>query len=72
VFQVEDKLEGNYWMVAFYTDDPRQDAKECKVGSMVCIKNARVHHFFDGSTGFRIEDASTVIVRVSLSVVFKR
>ncbi|KAH6905235.1 hypothetical protein BKA70DRAFT_509365 [Coprinopsis sp. MPI-PUGE-AT-0042] len=62
MYQVEDKLEGNYWMVAFYTDNPRQDARECKLGSMICIKDGMPHQFMDGSTGFRIEDASSAIV----------
>ncbi|KAK0458923.1 uncharacterized protein EV420DRAFT_1747858 [Desarmillaria tabescens] len=64
VYRVEDKLPGNYWTVAFYTDDLDQDAEDlkCEVGSTMCIKNSRLHQFFDGQVGYRIEDASTVTV----------
>ncbi|KAK0452244.1 hypothetical protein EV421DRAFT_886588 [Armillaria borealis] len=65
VYKVEDKLPGNYWSVAIYTDDPVQDAEDlkCEIGSTMCIKNSRLHRFFDGQIGYRIEDLSTVTVR---------
>ncbi|KAF6753032.1 hypothetical protein DFP72DRAFT_1069810 [Ephemerocybe angulata] len=62
VFQVEDKLKGNFWMVAFYTDNPREDAKDVEVGSTICIRDGMPHQFLDGRMGYRIEDASSVIV----------
>ncbi|SJK98403.1 uncharacterized protein ARMOST_01669 [Armillaria ostoyae] len=64
VYKVEDKLPGNYWSVAIYTDDPVQDAEDlkCEIGSTMCIKNSRLHRFFDGQVGYRIEDLSTVTV----------
>ena len=58
-----DKLAGNYWIAAYYTDNPVADAGECKVGSMICIKNGLPKQFLDGQFGFRIEDASDVLVR---------
>jgi hypothetical protein len=47
-------------MLAWYTDDPAADAqrKRCNVGSVIAIRNANVHHFLDGSRGFRIEVCS--------------
>ncbi len=63
MFRVEDKLSGNHWVVAYYTDNPVADAKECKVGSMICIKNGMPKQFADGQYGFRIEDSSNVLVR---------
>ncbi|KAK0227070.1 hypothetical protein EDD85DRAFT_157649 [Armillaria nabsnona] len=62
VFRVEDKLSGNYWVVAYYTNNPVADAKECKVGSMICIKNGMPKQFADGQYGFRIEDSSNVLI----------
>ncbi|KAK0205815.1 hypothetical protein DFS33DRAFT_1257529 [Desarmillaria ectypa] len=62
VFRVEDKLSGNYWVVAFYTDNPVADAKECKVGYMICIKNGIPQQFMDGQNGYRIEDPSDVVI----------
>ncbi|KIJ23189.1 hypothetical protein M422DRAFT_276283 [Sphaerobolus stellatus SS14] len=61
-FRVEDKLEGNYWVVAFYTDNPVEDARDCVPGSLICIKNRRPHRFLDGRYGFRIDDPSRVLV----------
>ncbi|KAF5309291.1 hypothetical protein D9611_014667 [Ephemerocybe angulata] len=62
VFQVEDKLKGNFWMVAYYTDNPREDARDVEVGSTICIRDGMPHQFLDGRMGYRIEDASSVIV----------
>ena len=58
-------------MVAFYTDNPTQDAVnlKCRVGSMICIKNGQPHQFLDGRYGFRIEDPDDVIVRFSLTFI---
>ncbi|KAK0455704.1 uncharacterized protein EV420DRAFT_1552809 [Desarmillaria tabescens] len=62
VFRVEDKLSGNYWVVAFYTDNPVADAKDCEVGHMICIKNGMPKQFADGQHGYRIEDPSNIVI----------
>ncbi|KAJ7271068.1 hypothetical protein C8J57DRAFT_1320588 [Mycena rebaudengoi] len=61
VFWVKDKIDCQF-PVAFYTDNPRDDAKECRIGRIMCIKNGMRHQFFDGTNGYRIEDPSTVFV----------
>ncbi|KAK0452243.1 hypothetical protein EV421DRAFT_1767767 [Armillaria borealis] len=61
VYKVEDKLPGHYWTVAFFTDNPDQDARDlkCKTGSTVCIKDLTLHQF---QGGYRVEDVSNVTV----------
>jgi hypothetical protein len=49
--------------VAFYTDNPAQDAAVCKIGHILCITSGMRHSFLDGSNGYRIEDPTTVFVR---------
>ncbi|KAH8822829.1 hypothetical protein DL96DRAFT_1619433 [Flagelloscypha sp. PMI_526] len=55
---------GNYWMVAFYTDNPAQDVEKLKikVGTVLALRNAIPKPFLDGNVGFRIEDPSVVEV----------
>ncbi|KAF8989487.1 hypothetical protein BDQ17DRAFT_1373122 [Cyathus striatus] len=61
-FLVEDKRPGNFWTVAFYTDNPWVDAKDCRPGTMICIKNGMPTRFMDGRYGYRIEDPEDIIV----------
>ncbi|KAJ6554495.1 hypothetical protein B0H19DRAFT_1153772 [Mycena capillaripes] len=61
VYMVKDKINGHF-PVAFYTENPVQDAAACKVGHILCITNGMRHNFLDGSSGYRIEDPSTVFV----------
>ncbi len=62
MYEVEDKLPGHYWTVAFFTDNPDQDARDlkCTPGSTVCIKDLTFHQF---QAGYRVEDVSKVTVR---------
>lgn len=62
MFRVRDKL-GTPFVVAFYTPNPVADARGCKVGTMLAVKNARPHRFLDGQLGIRIEDPSHIEVR---------
>lgn len=50
-------------MVAFYTDNPAEDAKGCYPGAVLCIKNGQPRQFLDGQVGYRIEDSSDALVR---------
>ncbi|KAK0220079.1 hypothetical protein IW262DRAFT_1382406 [Armillaria fumosa] len=61
VYEVEDKLPGQHWTVAFFTDNPEQDARDlkCRVGSTVCIKDLTFSQF---NAGYRVEDVSKVTV----------
>ncbi|KAJ6578819.1 hypothetical protein DFH09DRAFT_1148399 [Mycena vulgaris] len=61
VYMVRDKIDCHF-PVAFYTDNPREDAKACKIGHILCITSGMRHNFVDGSSGYRIEDPSTVFV----------
>ena len=61
MFRVRDKL-GTLFAAAFYTPNPAVDARDCKVGTMLAVKNARPHRFLDGQVGFRIEDPSYIEV----------
>ncbi|KAG7439971.1 uncharacterized protein BT62DRAFT_1052045 [Guyanagaster necrorhizus] len=61
-FRVEDKLAGHYWVVAFYTENPAADAKECKVGHMICIKDGIPKQFLDGRYGYKIKDPWDVVI----------
>lgn len=38
------------------------DARGCKIGAMLAVKNARPHRFLDGQLGIRIEDPSHIEV----------
>ncbi|KAF8989488.1 hypothetical protein BDQ17DRAFT_1434421 [Cyathus striatus] len=62
IFKVEDKLPGHFWMVTFYTDNSWEDARDCRPGRLICIRNGRPMQFADGTCGYRIDDPSTVIV----------
>nr|GAT55413.1 predicted protein [Mycena chlorophos] len=63
VFRVRDKING-YFIVAFYTDDPMEDAvaMKCKIGHVICIVSGMRHTFLDGQSGYRIEDPNTAFV----------
>ncbi|KAJ7756322.1 hypothetical protein B0H16DRAFT_1539459 [Mycena metata] len=61
VFLIRDKINCEF-PVAFYTENPAQDAAACKIGHVLCITSGMRHQFFDGSNGYRIEDPSTVFV----------
>ncbi|KAJ7452086.1 hypothetical protein B0H11DRAFT_2068038 [Mycena galericulata] len=61
VYIIRDKINCDF-PVAFYTDNPAEDAKDCKKGHILCITSGMRHQFVDGSNGYRIEDPSTVFV----------
>ncbi|KAJ7456977.1 hypothetical protein FB451DRAFT_1275457 [Mycena latifolia] len=61
VYRIRDKINCEF-PVAFYTDDPVQDARACKIGHILCITSGMRHQFVDGSNGYRIEDPATVFV----------
>ena len=67
VYRVRDKIDCHF-PVAFYTDNPSEDAKalKCKVGHILCITSGMRHDFVDGSNGYRIEDPDTVFVSLQL------
>lgn len=53
------------FVVALYTETPlkdRDDLRYCSPGNVLCLTSARPKTFLDGSTGFRVEDASTIQV----------
>ncbi|KAJ7146170.1 hypothetical protein C8R44DRAFT_756769 [Mycena epipterygia] len=63
MYIVRDKINCEF-PVAFYTDNPVQDAKAagCKIGHILCITSGMRHHFMDGSSGYIIQDPKTVFV----------
>ncbi|KAF7297350.1 MYND-type domain-containing protein [Mycena indigotica] len=63
VFLTRDKI-GSEFIVAFYTDNPMGDveAMKCRVGHVMCIRNGMRHRFFDGQSGYRIEDPTTTFM----------
>lgn len=71
VYEVRD-ITRTRFVVALYTDNPSQDAKEkgFQIGHTLCITSALPHHFLDGQVGFRIEDPNIIDVRInSLPVI---
>lgn len=51
------------FVVTLYTETPlkdRDDLRYCSPGNVLCLTSARPKTFLDGSTGFRVEDASTI------------
>lgn len=62
-FGTRDKL-GTQMIASFYTPDPPNDAKDVTIGHTMCMSGARARQFLDGQVGFRIEDPSTVEVRL--------
>lgn len=54
-------VHGTRMKIAFYCDDSQQGAG-ILVGQTIAIKNGMLHHFMDGSVGYRIEDFSNIQV----------
>lgn len=60
VFETKD-VHGTIMKIAFYCDDSQQGS-HIRVGQTIAIRNGTIHHFMDGSIGYRIEDFNNIQV----------